>query len=174
MKILALFVSTAFLTASSVSADVALTKIDQHVLSKIHQGNLTEIEMSKLAEGRSQTNGVKELANDMIQGHGKADIEVKMTAKKEAIKLQEPFVAENDDERQAVKEDHAEIMKLKLLKGAEFDAEYESVMITAHKKTISDLNAILPTTGKHTHALIEKLIPDFQMHLAMINKLQST
>jgi putative membrane protein len=159
------------LAVSALAADTA--KIDQHVLSKMHHGNKEEIELSKLAAGRSETNGVKEIADQMIQGHGKADLLVKMTAKKAGVKLQEPVVPENDDERQAAKNDKAEIAKLKSLKGADFDAEYESYMIAAHQKTIAELNTVLPQVGPETHDLIQKLLPDFQMHLDMFNKLKN-
>jgi putative membrane protein len=173
MKFSIVFILAAVCIANGAWAEDAsdTTKMDQHVLSKMHHGNQMEIEMSKLVAARATTNGIKEYAEHIIQDHGKADIEVKMTAKKEGVELKAPTPM-NDEEKQAMKDDHAEMTKLKSLKGAEFETEYENAMAAGHQKTITELNGVLPKVGTDTHALIEKLLPEFQKHLDMINKLK--
>jgi len=70
-------------------------------------------------------------------------------------------------------DDRTELGKLRKLKGPDFDREFARAMVTDHQTLIDQLtDARARTTDSDLRGLIDKLLPTFQQHLSMAQKLQ--
>lgn len=87
-------------------------------------GGLAEVELGKLADGKAQSESVKEFARRMVQDHSKANDELAALAKLASIPLPGQL---NPDDR-AMKEELARPQ------GSAFDLTYVSSQIVSHQK----------------------------------------
>ena len=93
-------------------------------------GNEFEIESSQLALTKSQSQPVKDFAQQMIDDHGKAGQTLMATLPKSSVS---PDVA-----TKTLDSKHQHMLdKLNGLSGADFDKKYISEQTDAHKETIS-------------------------------------
>src|SRR4051812_35543012 len=93
------------------------------VLSKLHQSNVKEVEMGKLAQKNGQSKEVKEFGKTLVTDHSAADKKVKALAKKEKVEL--------TDEKPAM--DHGD------LTGADFDKKFAQSMLDDHEKDVAEV-----------------------------------
>jgi putative membrane protein len=89
-------------------------------------GGMAEIELGKLAAGRTSNEGVKHFANRMMDDHGKATERLRTVAGKSKI----PLPDELDRDHQKIHRD------LQELQGTQFDVAYMSAQIVDHQKTV--------------------------------------
>jgi len=177
-----------------------LNRYEAMVLWSIHQGNHNEIAMARLAKDQSVSENVKDFADRTIQDRQSAEAQVQTYAKSHKIDLddlgrrlaemsQEQILLERRErtvgsatgewawtwERavQSSNEDRTELGKLRKLKGPDFDREFARAMVTDHQTLIDQLtDARARTTDSDLRGLIDKLLPTFQQHLSMAQKLQ--
>jgi putative membrane protein len=166
-------------TASTQGADTQMSQgdqstqnLDQHLLSKLHEGNRNEIRMAKLALKKSKNPEVKSFAHRIIRDHSQADHKIMQVSKQDQIALQSPPIPMNDQEIKDMKEHHAQMKRLKSLKGSAFDQEYQSVMIKDHKKDIADLQQnVDKLQNENVKDLANSLIPIFEHHESLASNM---
>ncbi|YCI06364.1 DUF4142 domain-containing protein (plasmid) [Ensifer sp. D2-11] len=88
-------------------------------------GGMAEVDLGKLAAGKSEAQAVKDFANRMVTDHGAANDKLKQLA--EAARM--PLPDKLDAEHAAVKE------RLQSLSGEAFDIAYIKAQIVDHQKT---------------------------------------
>lgn len=87
-------------------------------------GGMAEVELGKLAAGKTGNDGVKNFANRMLEDHGRANEMLKSLADKSKI----PLPAEIDADHTKIRAD------LEKLEGSEFDRAYMAAQIIDHQK----------------------------------------
>jgi putative membrane protein len=99
---------------------------DKTFVKKAAVGGLFEVKSSQLAEQRGTGAGAKTFARHMVEDHSKANKELESLAAKKGLELPK----ELDDKHQKVMD------KLSGLSGEEFDREYMTAQVKAHKEAV--------------------------------------
>jgi putative membrane protein len=127
------------------------------VLSKLHESNLKEVEMGKLAQKQGQSKDVKAFGKTLVQDHTSADKKVKALAKQEKAQL--------TAEAPAMKHDD-------LGTGAEFDSKFAKSMLEDHKKDIEEVKTARDATNDpKLKTLLDELLPTLEKHRDTAQKL---
>ena len=151
------------LTASLALAASEPSPSSRQFLSTAVQGDVSEVELGKLAEQNGGSQGVRDFGKTLVADHSKAKDEAESTAK--SIGLTPP--------EQPTPEAQKEYDKLKGLKGVEFDREFVRFMVEDHKKDIAKFKREARAKNGPTSALAERQLPVLEKHLRMADELQS-
>ncbi len=152
-----LYIATLALALTGTA--MAQSHSDKEFMEKASQGNVTEVEMGKLALQKSQNADVRAFAKKMIHDHT-------MLGKKMAPLMAEaglkPSVSMNSE--------HQELYnKLNGLSGTEFDKQYAEAMDKDHHEDLKDFQEEVNSTQvpriKKTVAAGEKVIAE-HTHMA--------
>ena len=123
--------------------------------------DMFEIESSKLAQDRADASS-KTFAARMIKDHTATSTELKTLAPKAKLELPTAM----DSARQS------KLDKLKGLQGADFDKEYDSMQIDAHKDGVSLFERYAKGgDNADLKAFASKHLPHLKEHLKMANDL---
>jgi len=177
-------------TADKAADKGACPTTVEGVLSKLHEDNLKEIAIGRLAAEKGTDPGVKELGAALVKDHTEAETEVKQCAEKEKIDLSKAAIGGAHpveesrgkglpDENAAAKkvdmkigEDSEDAKKLKGLSGAEFDHQFSKMMVEDHKECIGMLDKVKQDEKlKSVHPLADKLRPALEKHGQMAKAL---
>ena len=110
------------------SASSSLTASDRKFLQEAAQGSKAEVATGKLAESKGSSDVVKQFGQRMVTDHQKAFEEASKIASNKGVTVpSEPTKAQQRD-----------AAKLEKLSGTEFDREYAQMMVSDHKKDVSD------------------------------------
>jgi putative membrane protein len=158
---------TTLLSLSAAFADDQVPKL----LSDLHHTNQMEIHMGAMAKEKSQSADVKAYGDKLVKDHTDADDQVLALAKKEGVALETP-----SQEGMMAQHDASKHMKgmadLSAKTGADFDKSFAQMMVDGHKKNIAKLQkADGSLTDPDAKALVEKLLPTLQEHLAIAQKI---
>jgi putative membrane protein len=126
------------------------------VLTKLHQSNVKEVEMGKLAQKNGQSREVKAFGKTLVTDHSAADKKVKALAKKEKVEL--------TDEKPAM--DHGD------LTGADFDSKFAKSMLEDHEKDVAEMKKARDATDDpKLKALLTSIVPTLEKHEETARKL---
>jgi putative membrane protein len=127
------------------------------VLNKLHESNLKEIEMGKMAQTNGQSKDVKAFGKTLVKDHTEADKKVKALAKAEKATL--------SDQAPAMKHDE-------LGTGADFDTKFAKSMVEDHEKDLAEVKeARDATTDPKLKALLNGLVPTLEKHRETAQKI---
>jgi putative membrane protein len=196
-------VATAFLLLAlpAFAQSTGLDRYETMILWSMHEANQTEIAMARLAKDQSASKNVKEFADRIVNDHQVAESQVQAYARSHKIDLGELGRQLADMSQQQIllerrarsvgsgtgewawtwehavrsgSEDQTELGKLRKLKGVDFDREFARAMVQDHQMLIDQLtDARMRTADSDLRSLIDKLLPTFQQHLNMAQKLQT-
>jgi putative membrane protein len=124
---------------------------------------MTEIQLGKLAQSKSQSSDVKAFGDRMVKDHGKANAELSQIAGGKSIPV--PTVIDKE---------HAAIIEQAQAKsGADFDSWYAHTMVDAHKTAIGLFKhaASSKTIEPALADFAKKTLPVLQQHLKMADAL---
>jgi putative membrane protein len=141
---------------------------DPTIIAIFDAANTLDIETSSLALERSKTKAVKDLASQFVHDHTAVRQQGRDLAAKLGVKPTPPKTC-------ALCDAHTKAMaNLKALSGAEFDKAYAETEVSYHQAVIDALtNTLLPAIkNAELKALVEKIVPAFQAHLAAAKELQ--
>jgi len=167
-------ISTAFLAVGALilAAPHAMTADPKTKLNsadtKFIQEEATSGElMLRIAElGKTKAEGadIKEFAGMVAAEHTKANAELATLARNEQVVL----IPDDDSKNTKTYE------KLESKSGTEFDKEFLSVMVSAHKKSVKNLEAAAKNAeNSEVKMWAAKMLPDIQAHLKQAEELQS-
>jgi putative membrane protein len=132
--------------ASSKSSSVA-------ILAQIHQADLKEIAIGKMAAAKASTSEVRAYANRLVEDHTNADQTVLAMAQKMGVHLHENAHAKLPEK------------KLNSASGAEFDRRFLEQTSADHKRLISELKREREdASNDDIEALIDKIMPILEQH----------
>ena len=141
----------------------ALNKADQKIVKDMAMANMAEVEMAKLAQGKTQSAEVKAFAQQMIDDHNKALADVQTLAQNKGVTL--PAVLDKQHQSQAD--------KLGKLSGAAFDRAYMAQAgVADHKKVHGKLEKDAKAAkDEDVKALAAKMLPTVAQHLDHAEKM---
>lgn len=121
-------------------------------------GNMTEIRLGQLAQQKASSPQVKQFAQQMVDGHTKANEQVQKVAQQKGI--QAPTSLDRANKR---KEE-----RLSKLSGAAFDKAYMDMIVQAHREDVDRFEkASKNSKDTDVRNLATTLLPDLQHHLQM-------
>jgi putative membrane protein len=142
------------LPAAALAADAPDTS---QVLSKLHESNLKEIEMGKLAQSKGASKDVKAYGRTLVKDHTAADKKVKALAKQEKATLPDAAPPMKHDD---------------LGTGAEFDTKFAQAMVEDHKKDIDEVKTARDsTTDPKLKSLLDGMLPTLEKHRDIAQKI---
>jgi putative membrane protein len=121
----------------AASAAYAASAATKDFVQKAALGSLFEIQMSRLAQGRTDNIDISRFAQRMISEHGDANNSLKMSAKAGAPDVELPAVL--DDARKA------RIDAMSKMKGEDFDAAFVTTQSEAHFEAVNLFTAYAET-----------------------------
>lgn len=135
---------------------------DRDFLMDAAMGGMLEVELGRLATQQGASDAVKQFGQRMVDDHSKANEELMSLAQSKGITLPT-----------AIDEKHKKDMtKLSSLSGAEFDREYSKMMLSDHRKDVSEFEKqSTHGTDADLKAFASKTLPTLQEHLKMAEAL---
>lgn len=128
------------------------------VLAQIHQANLMEIELAKMAQEKGSINGVRAYANQLVEDHTSLDQMVMSMAQKSDLAAAGRSAHETAQVKTLEK-------KLKSANGAKFDKLFLQQANSDHERLIRKLQQDREdASDDELEALIDKTIPILEQH----------
>jgi putative membrane protein len=142
------------------SPEVSSKNTSAAILEQIHQANLKEIAVGKLAEEKASSDEVRAYADQLVKDHTSADQMVVATAQKKGARLRDSAAGRREKAHGKVAE-----QKLSSASGAQFDRLFLEQTSADHKKLISELqHEREDATDDDVETLIDKIVPILQQH----------
>jgi putative membrane protein len=150
---------------TGVNSTLGISPSTQDFVTQAAISDMLEIDSSKLAQARADAKS-RQFAGKMVKDHTGTSSELKALVKSGKVKATLPRAMDSAHQ--------AKLDKLKGLKGADFDKEYDELQISAHKDAVSLFERY--SKGGDNAALkafASKHLPHLQQHLKMANDLQN-
>jgi len=134
------------------------------ILSQMHQTNLMEIELGKIAAQKASSSEVRAYADQLVQDHTNVDRMVVAAAQESGTNLKNGAEAHQAVRHESAREKELE-RKLKTAQGADFDRLFLKETSDDHDKLIRKLQQDKQNTSdEELETLIEKVIPVLEQH----------
>jgi len=140
--------------ATVPSPEASSKKTSASILAQIHQADLKEIAVGKMAEEKASTDEVRSYADQLVKDHTNADQMVLAVAQKTGTHLRGAATARSKTDQ-----------KLSSASGAQFDRMFLEQSSADHKKLMSELQQEREdASDDDIEALIDKIMPILQQH----------
>jgi putative membrane protein len=134
------------------------------ILSQMHQTNLMEIDLGKMAAQKASSSEVRAYADQLVQDHTNVDRMVVAAAQESGTNLKNGAEAHQAVRHESAREKELE-RKLKTAQGADFDRLFLKETSDDHDKLIRKLQQDKQNTSdEELETLIEKVIPVLEQH----------
>ena len=134
------------------------------ILTQMHQTNLMEISLGKMAAQKASSSEVRAYADQLVQDHTNVDRMVVAAAQESGTNLKNGAEAHQAVRHETAREKELE-RKLKNAQGADFDRLFLKETSADHDKLISKLQQDKQNTSdEELESLIEKVIPVLEQH----------
>jgi putative membrane protein len=145
-------------TTAVPSPEASSKSTSRAILEQMHQVDLTEIAIAKIAEGKASTDEVRAYADQLVKDHTNAEQMVIETAQKKGARLHGAGRRDGNHEKSAEQ-------KLSSASGAQFDRLFLEQTSAEHKRLISELKQEREdASDDDIEALIDKIMPILQQH----------
>ena len=143
---------------TSMSMNTApLEKMDRDFVMKAAAGGMMEVELGNIAQQNAASQRVKDFGAMMVRDHSKANDELMSFASRRSLMI-------NQDSLMNLHKAHIDALKKKT--GASFDKAYMSMMVSDHKKDVSEFDkASKMCKDQECLAFAGKTLPVLQVHL---------
>ncbi|MCF6474713.1 DUF4142 domain-containing protein [Nonomuraea sp. MG754425] len=149
--------------AVAVRTDAQPSEQDKTWLRGIHQANLTEVESGRLAMDKGTTKRIKAVGEMLVKDHAELDVKVTETASQLGVEL--PSSPSADQE--------ALVARLEDASGEDFDQDFLSGMIKAHKEVLAATKTeVSGGSSPAVKSLAETAEASLKKHLAALKKAQ--
>jgi len=130
-------------------------KASQKFIMEAIEGNLSEVQVGKLAQDKSMDDGVRSFGDMLVKDHSAAN--EKATEVANAIGVTPP--TEPNSKQKAIYD------KLSKLSGSAFDREFAKMMVDDHKKDIKDFEKEAKSQNQQVAAFAKDTLPTLHKHL---------
>jgi putative membrane protein len=142
----------------------SVSAADQDFMTKAAAGNLSEIDMARVALQKSGNEAVRDFSNMIDKDHTAAFGELSDLMKDKKVPIPQT----------ASPEARQEVNRMSRLKEPEFDREYINMMVADHEKTVDMFRDQIGTAqDPEIKKYDEDLLPKLEMHLEKARSLQS-
>lgn len=150
-------------TPDAASMDMHVN--DKAFLKKAAEGNMTEVELGKLAQEKGSSPAVKEFGKRMVEDHTKANEELSSAAAKENVEIPTDVPSKGKKTRD----------KLAKLSGPDFDKAYAKMMVNDHKEDVQSFTDEARLGQKpEVKTFAAKTLPTLQEHEKMAEDMQAS
>ena len=149
--------------ASGERAGMAnMTSQDHNFIMDAAMGGMMEVELGRVAAEKGMSEAVKKFGQRMVDDHSQANSELMSLASSKGITLPTELDAKH----------RAEVTKFSAMSGAELDREYAKMMVSDHRKDVSEFEKESTRgTDADLKAFASKTLPTLQEHLRMAEAL---
>ena len=150
--------TTTPMDTTTMSTNTApLEKMDRDFVMKAASGGMMEVELGNIAQQNAASQRVKDFGSMMVRDHSAANQELTTFAGRRNLTM-------NTDSLMNLHKSHIDALKNKT--GAAFDKAYMSMMVSDHKKDVSEFDkASKMCKDQECIAFASKTLPTLQMHL---------
>jgi putative membrane protein len=136
----------------------------QEFVTEAANGDMLEIQSSKLAEQKAANPQTKQFASQMVTDHQKSTDELKALVNGGKVKANLPTAMDSAHQ--------SKLDKLKNLSGAQFDKAFDDMQRSAHKDAVSMFERYAKSgDNPDLKAFASKILPVIQHHLQMADNL---
>jgi putative membrane protein len=140
----------------------SMTSQDHDFIMDAAMGGLMEVELGRVAAQKGMSDAVKQFGQRMVDDHSQANSELMSLASSKGITLPTELDAKH----------RAEVTKFSAMSGAELDREYTKMMVSDHRKDVSEFEKESTRgTDADLKAFATKTLPTLQEHLRMAEAL---
>jgi predicted outer membrane protein len=145
----------------AVAATAAADQYAADVVGTLHQDNLNEIELGKLAQEQGQATAIKQYGAMLVSEHSEADQRLTAYAGARSIPLNRGEAAQAK-----AQEGRGVVAKLRTVEGAAFDRMFARLMVDDHQKAVQLVTTARSKVGDaELRALLAELQPMLEKHL---------
>lgn len=145
-------------------SNAKLSDAELSVVAHVHQVNLMEIDMGRLAQRKGTTAAIKDYGKMLITDHQKSEIDLASLAKRRGQHIPKSS-AMNDTDKQDMKDNDAAIKHLKSLKGSDFDRELLTMSAQGHDKELARVDiSISQVNDSELKSMLVDMKPVLQRH----------
>ena len=139
-----------------------MTAQDRNFIMDAAMGGMMEVELGKVAAQQGASDAVKQFGQRMVDDHSKANSELMALASSKGITLPAELDAKHREH----------VTKMSAMSGADFDREYGKMMLSDHRKDVSEFEKQSTRgTDPDLKAFASKTLPTLQEHLKMAEAL---
>jgi len=139
-----------------------MTSQDHDFIMDAAMGGMMEVELGRVAAEKGMSDAVKQFGQRMVDDHGKANSELMSLASSKGITLPTELDAKHREQ----------VTKFSAMSGAELDREYTKMMVSDHRKDVSEFEKESTRgTDADLKAFAGKTLPTLQEHLRMAEAL---
>lgn len=147
-------------TRATPSAEVSSKRTTAAILAQIHQANLKEIAIGKIAQEKASTSEVRAYADQLVQDHTNADQMVVAMAQKTGARLHDSAARRHEGAPGKLVD-----QKLSAASGTGFDRLFLRQSSSDHERLIRSLQqAREDASDDDIEALIDKIMPILEQH----------
>jgi putative membrane protein len=140
----------------------SMTAQDRNFLMDAAMGGMEEVELGRMATQQGSSDAVKQFGQRMVDDHTKANQDLMSVAQGKGITLPTTL----DEKHQK------EVTKFSSLTGAEFDREYTKMMVSDHRKDVSEFEKESTRgTDADLKSFATRTLPTLQEHLQLAESL---
>ena len=134
-------------------------------MMKAAEGGMAEVQMGQLAQQNGQSQAVKDFGKRMVDDHSKANDQLKQVATQQGVTLPSDLNSK----------DKAEYDRMSKLNGDAFDKAYAKMMVSDHKKDISEFQREASAgSNPDVKGFATQTLPTLQDHLTMAEQMNSS
>ena len=138
---------------------------DHDFMMEAAMGGMMEVELGRVAAQKGMSDSVKQFGQRMVDDHSKANTELTTLASSKGITLP---TALDDKHRK-------DVTKLSAMSGAEFDRAYMKMMVSDHKKDVSEFEKqSTKATDPDVKAFATNTLPTLKDHLQQATTIESS
>src|SRR3984885_5662973 len=153
--------TTSMQDSGNNASEVSQVMKDKMFLRKAAEGGMAEVKLGKLAAEKGGSDEVKSFGQKMVDDHTMLNNEMAPIADSMGVRVPKTIN----------KEDQAEFDKLSGLSGNDFDTEYLTMMVKAHRKDLREFRMEAAGTPDPTlRAAVEKGEKVIHEHLERVGK----
>jgi putative membrane protein len=139
-----------------------MTSQDHNFIMDAAMGGLMEVELGRIAAEKGMSDAVKQFGQRMVDDHSKANTELMSLASSKGMTLPTELDAKHREQ----------VTKFSAMSGAELDREYTKMMVSDHRKDVSEFEKeSTRATDPDLKAFATKTLPTLQEHLRMAEAL---
>lgn len=137
---------------------------DVAIVAHLHHVNLMEIDVGKAGQ-KTGTTSVKNYSDILVGDHQSADKDLTAFAKKHGLSTIPADKPQTEADKQEQKDMKEQVAHLKTLKGAEFEREFLSMMVSGHDKEIARTDLAASTASDpDLRTMLTSVKPMLQRH----------
>jgi putative membrane protein len=151
-------------TNGMTGAATTLTMADQKFMTNAAEGGMLEVKLGELAAQKATRDDVKNFGQKMVTDHTQINNDLTTLASQKGVPLPDML----DAKHQKIYE------KLAALSGTDFDNDYISTMIKAHKMDAKLFKKESKTSDTDVKSFVDKSLTVIEEHLKMIEAISKS